>query len=378
MGKHAKNNSAAPVFTYAERRSLKIWGNQQVRTGADSIKDFDACSLCLHGAVDPLTCPKGHLFCKACIYEHLLNQKQFIKKQTVKYDKQQTAANASTDVNVIDKAAHAKRLQQFDAAEQSILPQHVHTNKANKKAVPAGYTRITGSHGEELFVVDKDKTHELSSTTGLSKGQLEEKKKILPSYWVPSHTPQAQAEKVGKPNAHTMCPEGGHILRLKALRPVHFQLSESAATTAAKADAAAAAASTSASSSSSSSKKKSATEQKHDDSHSHTNKATKPASTSAPVSSAIALNASKSGRYMCPSCRRGLSNIMRACCIVTCGHVLCRECCDRFVVKDQHCTHCSAKCVAKDIVELALGGTGFAAHGASTVVAKTSPAFQCG
>jgi len=53
------------------------------------LKDFDACSLCLHQAVDPLICPQGHLFCKGCIFECLLTQKQYTKTQQKLYDEQQ-------------------------------------------------------------------------------------------------------------------------------------------------------------------------------------------------------------------------------------------------------------------------------------------------
>jgi hypothetical protein len=49
--------STAAYFTYEERRQLKRqqnWGGESMRAGADSIKDFDACSLCLHLAEDPV------------------------------------------------------------------------------------------------------------------------------------------------------------------------------------------------------------------------------------------------------------------------------------------------------------------------------------
>ena len=47
-----------------------------------------ACSICLSPAVEPLACPKGHVFCKGCIYECLLTQKEHKRKQMKKYEEQ--------------------------------------------------------------------------------------------------------------------------------------------------------------------------------------------------------------------------------------------------------------------------------------------------
>ena len=35
------------------------------------MKQFDACSLCLQRARDPVACQEGHLFCKECAYNDL-------------------------------------------------------------------------------------------------------------------------------------------------------------------------------------------------------------------------------------------------------------------------------------------------------------------
>lgn len=85
MPRHSKNNTASAVFSYDERKKLN-WGTQKVRLGKDSIKDFDACCICLHQTVDPLLCSKGHLFCKGCIYESLLAQKQHVKAKLAQWE----------------------------------------------------------------------------------------------------------------------------------------------------------------------------------------------------------------------------------------------------------------------------------------------------
>jgi hypothetical protein len=53
MSRHSKNNTSSMVFTNYERQ-LAGYGIKKDRLGADSIKKFDACSLCLHSVVDAL------------------------------------------------------------------------------------------------------------------------------------------------------------------------------------------------------------------------------------------------------------------------------------------------------------------------------------
>jgi nitric oxide synthase-interacting protein len=77
--RHSKNNNDLAFFTYDERKKLG-YGTQKERLGKDSIKPFDSCCICLQPIIDPLSCNKGHLFCKECIFECLLAQKKDIKR----------------------------------------------------------------------------------------------------------------------------------------------------------------------------------------------------------------------------------------------------------------------------------------------------------
>lgn len=77
--RHSKNNTASSAFTKAEYGKLRdVWGSKQIRLGAESMRHFDQCNLCLNGAEGPVTCPRGHLFCKECILSSLLDQKRDI------------------------------------------------------------------------------------------------------------------------------------------------------------------------------------------------------------------------------------------------------------------------------------------------------------
>ena len=74
--------------------------------GRESIKNFDSCCLCLQPVIEPMSwcafhtfssqgrhsalCShKGHIFCKECIYQNLLTQKQHIARDLKLYEKAQ-------------------------------------------------------------------------------------------------------------------------------------------------------------------------------------------------------------------------------------------------------------------------------------------------
>ncbi|KAM1057473.1 hypothetical protein ACFX2A_031410 [Malus domestica] len=75
--KHSKNNNDLAFFTYDEKKKLS-YGTQREWLDRDSIKPFDTCCLCLKPFIDPMRCQKGHVFCKECILECLLSQKNDI------------------------------------------------------------------------------------------------------------------------------------------------------------------------------------------------------------------------------------------------------------------------------------------------------------
>jgi nitric oxide synthase-interacting protein len=82
MTRHSKNNTALGYFTHAEKGKLVgIYGKKTQRIGKDSLKPFDSCYLCLLTARNPVICHKGHLYCKECIIQNIINQKEKIKHQ---------------------------------------------------------------------------------------------------------------------------------------------------------------------------------------------------------------------------------------------------------------------------------------------------------
>jgi len=50
------------------------------------MRQFDACSLCLQRARDPMACQRGHIYCRECVFSDLLAQKKDIKRHQAKLE----------------------------------------------------------------------------------------------------------------------------------------------------------------------------------------------------------------------------------------------------------------------------------------------------
>lgn len=87
MTRHSKNNTASSVFSYAEYQKLSAhYGTQRGLLGSNSHRNFDACSLCLSKAVNPVSCLKGHLFCKECAVKDLLAQRDALARKKLEIE----------------------------------------------------------------------------------------------------------------------------------------------------------------------------------------------------------------------------------------------------------------------------------------------------
>ncbi|KAH6826728.1 phosphoinositide binding protein [Perilla frutescens var. hirtella] len=192
--RHSKNNNDLAFFTYDEKRKLG-YGTQKERLGKDSIKPFDACSLCLKPFIEPMSCVKGHIFCKECILECLLAQKKDIQRNLAAHAAQQKQEKEEEEEKLtLEKA---RELDAFDQQNHGAVPQYNDKN----------YNR------------DKNGFHGANSVKATS--YEEEALRTMKAFWLPSATPEAP-NKVAAPSTDTKCPEGNEKLRLKTLFPVIF------------------------------------------------------------------------------------------------------------------------------------------------------------
>ncbi|CAK8530439.1 unnamed protein product [Lathyrus sativus] len=192
--RHSKNNNDLAFFTYDEKRKLG-YGTQKERLGKDSIKPFDACSLCLKSLIDPMSCQKGHLFCKECILECLLSQKKDIQRRLVAHSAQQKQEKEEEEEKLT--LQKAKELDAFDQQNHGAVPQY----------------------SDRSYNRDKNGFHGANSVKVTS--YEEEALRTMKAFWLPSATPEASV-KVDAPSTTTICPEGKENLKLKTLFPVQF------------------------------------------------------------------------------------------------------------------------------------------------------------
>lgn len=71
------------------------------------MRQFDACSLCLQRAREPVACQRGHIYCKECVYTDLLAQKKEIKKHQSKLE---TMAREEEEERIKAKASARERV----------------------------------------------------------------------------------------------------------------------------------------------------------------------------------------------------------------------------------------------------------------------------
>ncbi|CAI9772865.1 unnamed protein product [Fraxinus pennsylvanica] len=191
---HSKNNNDLAFFTYDEKKKLG-YGTQKERLGKDSIKPFDACSLCLKPFIDPLSCQKGHVFCKECILECLLAQKKDIQRKIAAHAAQQKQEKEEEEEKLM--LEKARDLDAFDQQNHGAVQQY----------------------NDKNFNRDKNGFHGANSVKATS--YEEEALRTMKAFWLPSATPEAPA-KVEVPSTDTICPEGKEKLRMKTLFPIYL------------------------------------------------------------------------------------------------------------------------------------------------------------
>ncbi|GAA5932996.1 hypothetical protein JCM3775_005285 [Rhodotorula graminis] len=313
MGRHGRNNTSRADFTYAEREMANS-GSKRGRLGRDSMKNFDACSLCLRHARDPRICPDGHVFCQECILTSLLDQKKDIKRQQVLLERMRSESEA--EMATARAAARERVLKEFESAQSSLGSagrsgaSSSSSSAANGGATkageggPRGTKRVFELDEDEIERLTQEKTDEALSKT--AQDMAEARKAKLPNFWLPSLTPSATPDAIIDVKLQTLCHAGKrpHPVNLKQLTTVKF-----------------------------------------------TEDPVEKTSSGSPV-------------VQCPSCRKSITNNVKAFVLKACGHVLCSTCVDTLCSTDKQCAHCASKLDKKvPYIPLASDGTGFASGG---------------
>ncbi|CRK90190.1 CLUMA_CG003904, isoform A [Clunio marinus] len=289
MTRHARNSTAGSVYTYHEKKkdaATSGFGTERQRLAKHSVKNFDCCNLTLQPARIPVMTKNGYLFDKEAILEYIITKKNEYNRKLKEFEKQ--------------KQSDVKELEEIAAAEnKKKLEQFVKTEKNIKVA-----SNLPGTSGS-------------SSLSNMAGG----KKDLLPSFWIPSQTPDAAKAKLNKPDSKIYCPISGEPLKIKDLIDVKFTPANDP-----------------------------------DDKN----------------KSLIA----KESRYVCAVTKDVLTNAQQLAVLKTTGDVVTGDCVERLIKKDWIHPLTNEKLKESDIIYLQRGGTGYSA--VNQLEAKTSrPALQC-
>lgn len=182
-----------------------LQGNQSKRLSKDNIKQWDACGLCLKLPKNPLSCPYGDIYCKGCIYECLLFQKENYKQKLNKYELQKQKIESLKEVEIREKKF--KEIMAFHKLEIGIIQEFTKKKK-----------RIINYSSKESYGAYV--TLERRTVTQ----NLHEKKTRLNCFWLPTIKSNLKPIKIFTPDQNTYCPCCNKSLKAKKLKKIIFTI----------------------------------------------------------------------------------------------------------------------------------------------------------
>lgn len=228
MSRHSKNSTANACFTYHEKKvAAREYGTKNEKIGKDSQRMFDQCNLCNFEVKDPVTCLKGHMFCKECILDNLVKQKKNIKFKLEQFEKRQENA----------KKVEMLRKRELSDLERKAFEQDYFQQVAVKKVNAANdemYLKTNLNEKEKKIaennmIVDKIKT---KSQTFYYNDMDNKSRLIQSSFWMPESDTQRKidCEKAlelnpeSKPCSDMLCPaDNAHKIKVKTLYPLKLE-----------------------------------------------------------------------------------------------------------------------------------------------------------
>ncbi|XP_070703960.1 nitric oxide synthase-interacting protein [Pempheris klunzingeri] len=303
MTRHGKNCTAGAVYTYHEKKkdtAASGYGTQSIRLGKDAIKDFDCCCLSLQPCQIPVVTPDGYLYEKQAILEYILHQKTEIAKKMKAYEKQKQAQKSNSQLE--SKSEERERVERFKTRENSIVSKPINPFTSGQ------------DNGKEKGRTDNSSAE---SSTAASAGTSSQS---LPSFWIPSLTPEAKATLIKKPSKTVLCPMSGRPIKMNELITVRFTPLDSS------------------------------------------------------LDRVALLN--HQDRYVCAVTRDVLGNSVPCAVLRPSGSVVTQECVEKLIRKDMTDPVSGDKLSDRDIIPLQRGGTGFAASGVDLRAKEARPVMQ--
>lgn len=139
MTRHSKNNTTAGSFTYAERQKLN-YGSQSARCSKDNLRPWTHCQLCLKPALDPHSCPRGHLSCRECVLEDILGQKNRFKVKRAEEERE--LKEAEKEKEILEEEKRKETLKEFLNQQQKIGSKRSHSLVVQTKSTVSVPARV--------------------------------------------------------------------------------------------------------------------------------------------------------------------------------------------------------------------------------------------
>ncbi|OAA44891.1 zinc finger containing protein [Metarhizium rileyi] len=343
---HSKRNTSRAVFTSHERALAKAnWSSSSARLNRDSFLPFGSCSLCLNIARDPVACQLGDIFCRECALANLLAQKRELRRaEKIRRETQHEALRAKA---ADDDEDQKRAVLNFELTQAGLADSNKQRGTDDSLNQDSSQSARTGA--KRKFTLDEDELERIAKEDKAKARKAIEKeraaKSSLPSFWTPSLTPDVQDSKLPAENkaikTAPICPasteDNTHAISMHKLVTIQFQEGRD--------------------------------------------------------------QSARGGPWTCPSCLKTLSNSSSPVMAQQCGHVLCLNCVEKFLIPSSKqasaqdaslmCYVCDAPMVSKSakhgpstarlpagLVSLKSEGTGFSARGSNTVE-RSGVAFQC-
>ncbi|XP_061892350.1 nitric oxide synthase-interacting protein [Entelurus aequoreus] len=307
MTRHGKNCTAGAVYTYHEKRkdtAASGYGTQSIRLGKDAIKDFDCCCLSLQPCQNPVVTPDGYLYEKQAILEYILHQKTEIAKKMKLYEKQKQAMK--NDSKLESKSEEREKVEKFKTRENSIVSKPINpfTSGQNRGSDKGSSSSSAGA----------------AAAAAASSSSVASSSQSLPSFWIPSLTPEAKPTLIKKPSKTVLCPMSGQPIKMNELITVRFNPID-------------------------------------------------------PSLNRVAL-INRQDRYVCAVTKDVLGNSIPCAVLRPSGCVVTQECVEKLIRMDMMDPVSGDKLSDRDIIPLQRGGTGFAASGVDLKAKEARPVMQ--
>lgn len=229
MTRHGKNNTASPCYTYHERQrdtSYSGYGTQRLRLGKDSVKDFDACSLTLQPCRQPVITPLGILYEREAVLEYIIQKKSDAIRKLKEYERQ--TKREARELQELADAEQRSKTERFLKLEKGITSSSREapaSGESKQAPVEASASSADAAAYGTVALVQASGSAGPSGSSGSSasvSNMTDDRRKQLPSFWIPSMTPQSAKTRLKRPSGEVFCPITGQPLKAKDLLPVSF------------------------------------------------------------------------------------------------------------------------------------------------------------